>query len=252
MTPSLGDSLPLLRHRLSHDHSGHGNERAEVVANTFQLASECSSSASSVSRVAAISGRLGHSEPVFADKQCHVGPLSEQNETPHVRLVFSHLERERECQNLECQQRRDLSTPPSCSCGYSQGPILPTLDSDSDLELVSTIQTCPNCGLPSDGNLQSSEDLIVNSLHSLSLSSHPRSNPTSPTGVDSSSLPLSSHLLGHDATRVPGLSCRQQAHAASAGGGYLDDTTVDDLAGYFDQLLYLPRPMSDMAELMYT
>ena len=30
-----------------------------------------------------------------------------------------------------------------------------------------------------------------------------------------------------------------------------EDITVDDLAGYMDQLLYLPRPMSDSAELMY-
>ena len=37
---------------------------------------------------------------------------------------------------------------------------------------------------------------------------------------------------------------------ASAIGG--DDTTVDELAGYFDLMLYLPRPMSEMAELMYT
>ena len=38
-------------------------------------------------------------------------------------------------------------------------------------------------------------------------------------------------------------TCRQEA--------LWEDITVDDLAGYMDQLLYLPRPMSDMAELMY-
>ena len=43
-------------------------------------------------------------------------------------------------------------------------------------------------------------------------------------------------------------NCREEA----LGVGYVDDVTVDDLAGYFDQMLHLPRPMSDMAQLMYT
>ncbi len=42
-------------------------------------------------------------------------------------------------------------------------------------------------------------------------------------------------------------TCRQELCAPC----YLDDTTVDDLVGYFEQMLYLPKPMSDMAELMY-
>ena len=51
------------------------------------------------------------------------------------------------------------------------------------------------------------------------------------------------------ALSVPSYStCRQQA----AVPVFTDDTTVDDLAGYFDQMLYIPKPMSDMAELMYT
>ena len=43
-------------------------------------------------------------------------------------------------------------------------------------------------------------------------------------------------------------NCRDEA----LGVGYVDDVTVEDLAGYFDQMLHLPRPMSDMAQLMYT
>ena len=42
--------------------------------------------------------------------------------------------------------------------------------------------------------------------------------------------------------------CRDEA----LGVGYVDDVTVDDLAGYFDQMLHLPKPMSEMAQLMYT
>ena len=41
-------------------------------------------------------------------------------------------------------------------------------------------------------------------------------------------------------------SCRQEV------GCYPSDVTVDELAGYLDELLHLPKPMSDMAELMYT
>lgn len=44
-------------------------------------------------------------------------------------------------------------------------------------------------------------------------------------------------------------NCREEALGMM---GYVDDVTVDDLAGYFDQMLHLPRPMSDMAQLMYT
>lgn len=32
----------------------------------------------------------------------------------------------------------------------------------------------------------------------------------------------------------------------------IDDTTPEELASYFDQLLYIPKPMSAMAEMMYT
>ncbi|KAH7975462.1 uncharacterized protein LOC119372516 [Rhipicephalus sanguineus] len=42
----------------------------------------------------------------------------------------------------------------------------------------------------------------------------------------------------------PDLTCSQQAR--------MDDTTVDELAGYFDNLVYIPRKMSVMAEMMYT
>ena len=32
----------------------------------------------------------------------------------------------------------------------------------------------------------------------------------------------------------------------------MDDTTPEELAAYFDQLLHIPKPMSQMAEMMYT
>ena len=54
--------------------------------------------------------------------------------------------------------------------------------------------------------------------------------------------PHPSSLTDHLTTQR--LSCRQEVL-------YHNDVTVDELAGYLDELLHLPRPMSDMAELMY-
>ncbi|CAN8001695.1 unnamed protein product [Ixodes hexagonus] len=45
-------------------------------------------------------------------------------------------------------------------------------------------------------------------------------------------------------TSAADMTCSQQAR--------MDDTTVDELAGYFDNLVYIPRKMSLMAEMMYT
>lgn len=45
-------------------------------------------------------------------------------------------------------------------------------------------------------------------------------------------------------------TCREQAAAAYVNS--FDDTTVDDLAGYLDEIMFIPKPMSEMAELMYT
>lgn len=55
---------------------------------------------------------------------------------------------------------------------------------------------------------------------------------------------------GHMIQSVPVLrSCREEAAACAS---CLDDTTVDDLAGYLDEIMFIPKPMSEMAELMYT
>ncbi|GFU45611.1 hypothetical protein NPIL_368301 [Nephila pilipes] len=41
-------------------------------------------------------------------------------------------------------------------------------------------------------------------------------------------------------------------YAEDASQDNSDDTTVDELAGYFDNLVYIPKKMSHMAEMMYT
>ena len=86
-------------------------------------------------------------------------------------------------------------------------------------------------------------------------SHHPSSTrcQVAASGV-SSTFPLRRDCTTHSSAaahtgHIPGYamlhtSCRQAAL-------WEDDITVDDLAGYMDQLLHLPKPMSDMAELMY-
>lgn len=44
----------------------------------------------------------------------------------------------------------------------------------------------------------------------------------------------------------------QCANVQKHSGMNFDDTTPEELAAYFDQLLYFPKPMSAMAEMMYT
>lgn len=44
----------------------------------------------------------------------------------------------------------------------------------------------------------------------------------------------------------------QCANVQRHAGMKFDDTTPEELAAYFDQLLYFPKPMSAMAEMMYT
>ena len=76
---------------------------------------------------------------------------------------------------------------------------------------------------------------VVSSLESLSLSESHRSDFNPQISSATPSLPSYSVYCPR--------TCRQEA--------LWEDITVDDLAGYMDQLLYLPRPMSDSAELMY-
>lgn len=194
--------------------------------------------------------------------QCSV---STQHEHPHVfdgnqvRLVFSHLEPTRgETVSISCGG----CVPASCGMELSR------------------YQVCQSCGerhiLTADGSCLaassvSEAEMLVDSLQSLSMS---------PTGVASGNQHFDNSAAERSVVPAPEDSCGAAStvsggpthwvwsHRYSSGHAsralchscraevmrvdYLDDVTVDELAGYFDQLLYLPRPMSEMAELMYT
>ena len=62
--------------------------------------------------------------------------------------------------------------------------------------------------------------------------------------------------LGKSSTDIS-KSCSNQFRKAQSsniphGEVNFDDTTPEELAAYFDQLLHIPKPMSAMAEMMYT
>ncbi len=114
-----------------------------------------------------------------------------------------------------CIQREALHQRPTVS--QSPTPAPPTHNN-------CTRHGCGNCVC------------IVDSFNTLSMSSPPAQ------GHMVSTVPQSMALLR---------SCREEA-AAVANRNYLDDTTVDDLAGYLDEIMFIPKPMSAMAELMYT
>ena len=145
----------------------------------------------------------------------HTASLNEQ--TP---LLFSHLEHTHSTYD-------NKSTNVNRSTCYNCGHWTEASSREGSV--------CLSCGEPltvTSSNSNTDEDIIT-SFNSLSVS------PASEVSMASSALRTGSHM-----------SCRQQA--VTYRPSYFDDTTVDDLAGYLDEIMFLPKPMSEMAELMYT
>ena len=140
-------------------------------------------------------------------------------------LLFSHQEHTHSTSASEV-------TGSTCSrCGHrSDTTSLCCSDIDGSM--------CPGCGRRLVRVTASSptDEFIATSFSSLSVT------PAISEGVSLASSSLRSGSLR--------MSCRQQA--ATCRRSHFDDTTVDDLAGYLDEIMFLPKPMSEMAELMYT
>lgn len=124
-----------------------------------------------------------------------------------------------------CQLQDTQSSMPYVSC---------TCSSTAGAQVLSN--SCnPSQHLRKDCTAGCSIEDSFTSLRVSSTLSLPHTNCASASGVQS---------------MVVMRSCREQAAAACING--FDDTTVDDLAGYLDEIMFIPKPMSEMAELMYT
>lgn len=153
-----------------------------------------------------------------------------------------------------CSPAFPRTQPPSCGCKRLSGevngqngttvcPIKPTtltgatcgVKASGQCQVCSGFSTdSSGCGHPSPS---SPDQDMVNSFNSLCVN-----------GVRSQLFPPFSSPASHR----PRTCRQQQADYDNYGSQCFDDTTVDDLAGYLDELMHLPKPMSEMAELMYT
>ena len=154
-------------------------------------------------------------------------------------LVFSHLD--------GTSGHSNNTRSGTCTCSAE----------DVEPDVVESKQThvCPICrkvgddkALELEGTQEMIESFNVLCVSSPTCAATPQCVPTQ-SSVNLSHLPATPTGLCPSTTpRMLCRTCRQEACAPC----YLDDTTVDDLAGYLDQIVFLPKPMSEMAELMYT
>lgn len=119
----------------------------------------------------------------------------------------------------------------SCPCTRDKGvcsgqcPGWPAVEVYSFTGLRDVISEC-------ERNLVSPEDAAAQGNASL----YHRTHPTGSTS------PITTTMTSSGSPR----SCSEQARA------YVDDITIEDLSGYMEYYLYIPKKMSHMAEMMYT
>ena len=199
---------------------------------------------SSLSHRLHLSQPLDHQGPTEARHcECYCEPLAPNvgvdSESPYP-LVFAPLE------NTEKSAHNGCGT---CACDVDN--VRQTVPQSNHRHI------CPSCRMIRDEIGSETSDIgealeqeMVDSFNVLRVSSPTcaavavsQHNVHSP---DTSIIPPNPYQ--NDASKLLCRTCRQEVCAPSL----LDDTTVDDLAGYLDQIVFLPKPMSEMAELMYT
>ena len=196
-------------------------------ANTFQALASIATNEEDRSTHFVVSPRSPALEMQSRTDPCIGAVQSSCHVTEQSSLLFSHLERTTHGEVADGGTR--------CNCEqWNRSTSCYTVDTTGSASAV-----CHVCGCSRVAN-QNSDESIITSFNSLSVSH---------SGYHGSSNTL--RTLPHSGSSTS-MSCRQQAVTYGAGGRCYDDTTVDDLAGYLDEIMFLPKPMSEMAELMYT
>uniref|UniRef100_A0A3Q3R8X2 Oxidative stress-responsive serine-rich protein 1 n=1 Tax=Monopterus albus TaxID=43700 RepID=A0A3Q3R8X2_MONAL len=137
------------------------------------------------------------------------------------------------------------------------GAVVSSASAQKIPSVITAVATSPRQDGGSSENVQNSSDFQEESRSGAESQCQCHSHPQawhgvevySFTGLRSVISECERSLLSHaDAPRTLSSprSCSEQARA------YVDDITIEDLSGYLEYYLYIPKKMSHMAEMMYT
>lgn len=129
------------------------------------------------------------------------------------------------------------TSPALCLCDHKSN-----LDTSKGKEETSLPQAKCNCQLNSSSWNKVEVYSFTGLRNVLSECERATQNPEDTLRTVSTNSHVSQASLSSGSAR----SCSEQARA------YVDDITIEDLSGYLEYYLYIPKKMSHMAEMMYT
>lgn len=166
-----------------------------------------------------------------------------------ARLKLHHSEKDTK-QLIRAARLKIFKTGKFSSSKLSSKPALP-LKYVSNPKSNSTVPYTLFCAKLKHGELQDFKSVIA--------ASNAESSSTSATSSSSSKFhdyrtPAGKRrweqLCESERSRYSYSDCGKELRCSE--GARLDDTTVEELAGYFEDYVHIPKKMSSMAEMMYT